>query len=134
MRYLLDTHIIMWALVDHPKLPKRFRDLILDPENQIYYSCVSPWEAEIKHLKKPESFFVSGKQLASLCDQVGFLKIPIENRHIDEIHNIVAIDASIRHEDPFDKMLLAQARSENMILLTHDKRFRNYNDSHLMVD
>ena len=133
MRYLLDTHIIMWALIDDPHLPKKFRDILLDQNNQIYYSAVSAWETEVKHLKRPDYFFVSGNQLANLCEQVGFLKIPVENRHIEELHNIKPLDESVKHEDPFDKMLMAQARSENMILLSHDKKLRNYADEHVMV-
>lgn len=132
MRYLLDTHIVMWALANHPKLKNDVRDILLNPKNEIYYSVVSPWEVEIKHLKDKERFTLTGKQLSFLCEQAGFINININTKRIEEIQNVKTIN-NVEHNDPFDKMLLAQARSENMILITHDKKFKNYLDSHLFV-
>ena len=133
MKYLLDTHIIMWALIDDPHLPKIAKDIIINPDHLIFYSAISPWETEIKHLKKPDDIIISGKQLTNLCEQAGFINIPVYNMHINELSNIKPIDSSIKHQDPFDRMLLAQAISEKMILLTHDQKFLNYSDIHLLV-
>ena len=129
MRYLLDTHIILWALIDDPRLSKETKELILDSENTVYYSTISPWEIEIKH-QKDSRFKLSGEQLCFLCDQNGLLNLTIQNRHIDELKNLERIKD---HNDPFDRMLLAQARSENMILMTHDKKFKAYKDKNLMI-
>ena len=76
---------------------------------------------------------ISGKQLTNLCEQVGFINISVTTSHINELNKIQAIDETVKHNDPFDRMLLAQAISENMILLTHDKKFNNYSDIHLFV-
>ena len=131
MRYLLDTHIIMWALIDDPRLSKEAKELILDPANTIYYSTISPWEVEIKHLKDPR-FRLSGEQLCFLCDQNGLLNLTIQNRHIDELKNLEK-NKEIKHKDPFDRMLLAQARSENMILISHDRKLEAYQDRNLKI-
>ena len=133
MTYLLDTHIVMWALIDHPNLPKVIRELILDEKNTIYYSTVSIWETEIKHLKYPKRIMISGTQLSDLCDQAGILNLEVRNAHVSELKNVMPIDSSVKHNDPFDRMLLAQARSEGMILISHDHKFDYYSDPHLLV-
>ena len=133
MKYLLDTHIILWALIDDPHLPNIAKDIIINPDHLIFYSTISPWETEIKHLKNPDKIIISGKQLTNLCEQAGFINIPVHNIHINELNNIKPVDSKIKHQDPFDRMLLAQAISENMILLTHDQKFLNYSDIHLLV-
>ena len=128
MKYLLDTHIILWALLDDKSLDKKVKEIILDNNNEIYYSTVSTWEVEIKHLKD-KNFRLSGEQLAFLCDQNNLLNISINNKHVNylkEIENKI-------NKDPFDRMLLAQAKSENMVLITHDKKFRNYDNNHLLI-
>ena len=130
MKYLLDTHVIMWALIDSPKISKEVKQILFDNDNTIYYSTVSAWEVEIKHLKK-ESFKLSAKQLCFLCDQNYVLNLPIQNKHVEELENINS--EGFKHNDPFDKMLLAQAKAENMILITHDKRFKNYNSKNVMI-
>ncbi len=130
MKYLLDTHIILWALIDDQRLSIETKNIILNPDHSIYYSTVSPWEVEIKHLKDP-NFQLSGEQLAFLCDQNGLLNLPVQNEHILELKNID--QANTRLNDPFNKMLLAQARHEKMILITHDSKFRQYHDKHLMI-
>ena len=56
MNLLLDTHILIWALNDDPRLPKKAKDMILDADNAVYYSSISIWEVSIKHIKKPDIF------------------------------------------------------------------------------
>lgn len=128
MKYLLDTHVIMWALIDSPKLSKEVKQILFNNDNTIYYSTVSAWEVEIKHLKR-ENFKLSGKQLCFLCDQNYVLNLPIQNKHVEELENI---NKDTNHNDPFDKMLLAQAKVENMVLITHDKKFKAYNEKNIL--
>ena len=128
MKYLLDTHIILWALLDDKSLDKKVKEIILDNNNEIYYSTVSTWEVEIKH-QKDKSFKLSGEQLAFLCDQNNLLNLSIRNKHVNNLRDI----ENVINKDPFDRMLLAQAKSENMILITHDKKFRNYDNNHLLI-
>lgn len=131
MKYLLDTHIILWALSDSSKLDPSIRNIILNTDNQIYYSTVSPWETEIKH-QKISSFKLSGKQLAFLCDINGIINLPINNKHVEQLASLTKSE-DIIHKDPFDKMLISQARCENMILITHDQKLSAYGTNNIMV-
>ena len=131
MKYLLDTHIILWALIDDPRLNKETKNIIMDKNNTIYYSTVSSWEIEIKHLKR-EDFKLSAEQFNFLCDQNYLLNISIQNKHIEQLERINK-NENIKHNDPFDKMLLAQAKAENMIFITHDNKFKAYNEKNVIV-
>lgn len=131
MKYLLDTHIILWALSGSKKLDSHIKDIIEDSQNTIYYSTVSPWEVELKHQKRKE-FKLSGKQFIFLCDQNGLENIEIKNKHILELVNLKTNKMN-NHNDPFDKILLAQAISENMIFITHDKKFKYYSNKNIMI-
>ena len=128
MKYLLDTHIILWALLDDKSLDKKVKELILNKNNEIYYSTVSSWEVEIKH-QKDKNFKLTGEQLAFLCDQNYLLNIAIKNNHINKLKDI----ENKVNKDPFDRMLLAQAKAENMILITHDKKFKNYDKNNILI-
>ena len=131
MRYLLDTHIILLGLVGSKRLSKEVKNILDDPRNEIYYSTASMWEIEIKHLKK-EGFKLSGEQFAFLCDQNGLMNIQISNKHIAKLKAITEIK-NTKHNNPFDKMLLAQALSENLTFITHDKKFKAYSNSNIML-
>ena len=128
MKYLLDTHIILWALLDDKSLDKKVKEIILNKNNEIYYSTVSSWEVEIKH-QKDKNFKLTGEQLAFLCDQNYLLNIAIKNNHINKLKDI----ENKVNKDPFDRMLLAQAKAENMILITHDKKFKNYDKNNILI-
>lgn len=78
MKLLLDTHIVLWALNDNPKLSEKARKLILDSQNEIYYSTASVWETTIKHMSKPEKIMISGKQFSDYCKQMGYQMLAIE--------------------------------------------------------
>ena len=75
---------------------------------------------------------MSGEQFAFLCDQNGLANITIKNSNIVELKNLKKTK-NIKHNDLFDKMLLAQAISENMIFITHDKKFSSYSNSNIML-
>ena len=128
MKYLLDTHIILWALVDDKHISSDVRKIIEDQKNEIYYSSASTWEIEIKHLNK-DNFKLSADQFVFLCDQNGLMNIPIKNSNVLGLKKI----KNTKHNDPFDKMLLAQAISENMILITHDRKFTAYSNANIML-
>ncbi len=69
MRILLDTHILLWALSNDAKLPEKARELIEDEGNEIYYSMISLWEVEIKHLAHPDMMPVSAEEISGYCRQ-----------------------------------------------------------------
>ena len=94
MKLLLDTHVAMWMIGGFDFIDKDVKELIMDNKNDIYYSTVTTWEIEIKHLKKPNKMMISGNNFANLCEQAGFININIKNEHINELKNIIPVDES----------------------------------------
>lgn len=72
MKVLLDTHIILWALDNNPRLPVKARQLIENEENQIYYSTASVWEVAIKHMARPDKIFIDARGMSDKCRASGF--------------------------------------------------------------
>lgn len=128
MKILLDTHILLWTLSDPDKLSDEMKEIISNPLNDIYFSSVSPWEVEIKHLAKPEKMKLDSNKLINACDKAGFMHLNIGLSHIQTLHLLKQNERNIDHKDPFDKMLIAQAKSEGMLLLTEDQKIKTYNE------
>ncbi len=133
MKYLLDSHVLIWALFSEEKLPQTAFDLINSPDNEIYYSPVSIWEIGIKHAKAPERMPVSGEMLMEWSDNAGMLSLPIVKAHAVAVNQLRRKENEPPHNDPFDRMLLAQAKVENMILITHDHLLAGYGESCVMT-
>ena len=72
MNLLLDSHILIWALNEDPRLPEKAKEMILDPNNAVYYSAVSVWEISIKHANHPDNVEFTGKELAQFCKKQVF--------------------------------------------------------------
>ena len=131
MKYLLDTRIILWELIGDKHLSNEVRQIIENPKNEIFYSTASAWEIEIKHLNK-DNFKLSADQFVFLCDNNGIANIQIKNSNISKLKDIVKVK-NTKHNDPFDRILLAQAISESMILITHDSKFKAYSNPNIML-
>ena len=121
MKILLDTHIAMWALYDSRKLSNEMTSSLLDSNNEIYYSLVSAWEIEIKH--NIGKLGISAEEFISNADASGLNFLPITKKHIIGSSNLQIIND---HNDPFDRLLVSQAKSERMLLLTSDEIIRQY--------
>ena len=132
MNLLIDTHIAIWALQDSRDLPQKARLLIENPRNKVVYSVITPWEIEIKHGKHPNRFLADGRRLARLCDEAGFECLPVLSRHIDELRTLIP-SRETGHSDPFDRMLICQAKAEGMMLVTHDQRLAAYGEPCVLV-
>ncbi len=128
MNLLLDTHILIWALNDDPQLSEKAKEMILDPGNTVYYSVVSIWEISIKHASHPEDLEFSGKELSDFCQDAGFLPLELRDKHVYALETINRPENAPRHNDPFDRMLVAQAKAENMSFLTHDALIPYYEE------
>lgn len=128
MNLLLDTHVLIWALNDDTQLSEKARKMILDPDNAVYYSVVSIWEASIKHTSHPEDLEFSGKELSGFCLEAGFLPLEMKDKHVYALETILWPEKAPRHNDPFDRMLVAQAKAENMSFLTHDSLIPYYEE------
>ncbi len=129
MRILLDTHILLWALSNDEKLPDKARELIETEENEIYYSVISLWEVEIKHLAHPDIMHVSAEEIAGYCGQSGYKRIIIKENHVFAMKELKREKDAKPHKDPFDRMLICQAYVENMVFITHDSLIPGYNKS-----
>ncbi|MCQ2800830.1 MAG: type II toxin-antitoxin system VapC family toxin [Bacilli bacterium] len=129
MKLLLDTHSLLWSLLDDEKLAG-VRELIKNPSNEIYVSVASLWEIEIKHSVHPEAMPYSSEEISKVInDKADFVVLPIEQSHITSLGEI--INQGI-HKDPFDHLLLAVAKANNMVLLTHDDKINQYHGVNIL--
>lgn len=125
MRFLLDTQIALWAIQRSPKLGDKAAGTILRPENQLFVSAVSLWEIAIKHQlpARRDPVPISARRAQSLFEQAGYGILPVTASHAT-----VVDDLPPHHGDPFDRLIVAQAFTEPMRLLTRDARLKEYGE------
>jgi PIN domain nuclease of toxin-antitoxin system len=120
LKILLDTHLILWWCADAPELPAEARTLIQDPGNTVFVSAVSHWEIWLKFslgkLRLPEDF---AERLA---------EEKFENLPLTAVHTRGVALLEWHHRDPFDRMLIAQAQSEGLLLVTADEILGRYGE------
>ena len=120
-QFLLDTHTLIWYLTDAPDLSKKVKKNIENPENQIVVSIVSFWELAVKiNIGKLKLSY----SLQEIIQEVE--KLSIEILEIKPVHLFSLLELPLHHRDPFDRLLIAQAQSENLILLSKDENFPLY--------
>ncbi len=121
MSYLLDTHVLLWWLVDDPTLSDSARRVLTQGKSRVCVSAATLWEIVIKRsLKKievPESF-------AEVVAAQGFDSLPVTWEHATEVGNL-----PLHHRDPFDRILIAQCRVENLTMISRDAMIHEYNVS-----
>ena len=117
MRLLLDTHALLWWLADEGLTPQA-QGAIADPGNLVAVSAASAWEISIK---KALGKLAAPDDLEQQVQAGGFSPLPISTAH-----GVAAGQLPHHHEDPFDRMLIAQAFAEGLTIVTRDKRFGNY--------
>lgn len=128
MRILIDTHIAIWAIEDNPKLSQKAREILLDESNEIFFSAASAWEVEIKHESHANEFPEGGQEFAAGCEDNGYMSLPVMLKHVYAIRTLKRPEDAPRHKDPFDRIILAQAKAENLMFLTHDSLIPDYNE------
>lgn len=128
MNLLLDTHIALWAITDSPKLPQQARDLIQSRKTTVWVSAASIWEIAIKHSLGRGEMPVSSKDVVGYFQKSGYRILSIEIEHI-----VAVEDLPTHHQDPFDRILVAQALVEPMRLMTHDSMVALYSDTIIKV-
>lgn len=132
MKVLLDTHLLIWAFENNPLLPKKARAIILDNENEIYYSCVSTWEIAIKHSLHPEELNLNETMFVDLCKASGFIELPLSSKHVQSLSSLKCV-AETKHKDPFDRMLMAQSISEKMTFISKDSKLEIYELPNMII-
>lgn len=125
MRLLLDTHIFLWVVADSRKLSRRARG-ILDSADAVFVSPVSIWEIAIK--SRLGKMNADAETMARAIAETGFEELPVLARHAVEVAGLAD-----HHRDPFDRLLIAQAISEPMKLITADAQLCAYSDLVMLV-
>ena len=122
MKCLLDTHALLWWLFDDPKLSPRARETIARPENEIFVSAASAWEISTKHRigKLPEAGDIVA-QFPTYLRKARFTALAVS---VD--HALLAGSLPGPHRDPFDRMLIAQAKLHSLPIVTIDSIFGDY--------
>ena len=128
MNLLLDTHVALWAITDDPRLSAKARALILTPRATVWVSVASLWEIAIKHGLARGDMPVSADTAGDCFRQAGYRLLSIEPEHVIAVGDLPRI-----HQDPFDRLLVAQALVEPMRLLTHDASVARYSDAIMLV-
>jgi len=128
VKLLLDTHIVLWAAGQPEKLSDSARTLLTTPENKLFFSVASLWEIVIKRGLGREDFKVNPQRLRKMLITHGYSELAVAAEHVLAIEMLPLL-----HKDPFDRLLLAQARTEGMLLLTVDASVSQYKESVLSV-
>ncbi|MBI5586357.1 MAG: type II toxin-antitoxin system VapC family toxin [Deltaproteobacteria bacterium] len=122
MKTLLDTHVFLWLLTDDERLSSQARQVYLDPKTSVYLSAASFWEIGIKislgKLTLKEGWL---KVCEEQMQANAMLWLPIEKRHCEQVSRL-----PFHHRDPFDRMLVAQAQVEDLVLVSSDVCFPAY--------
>jgi PIN domain nuclease of toxin-antitoxin system len=122
MRLLLDTQVFLWFLDEDARIPERTRAAMNAVENAVLVSAVAIWEIAIKaSVGRPQMSESDIERLPSLVEDAGFEGLPILARHAVGVHAL-----PMHHRDPFDRLLIAQARAEHLTLVTTDPAIRAY--------
>ena len=128
MRLLLDTHMLLWALVEPGRLPKAAATHIRDRTHDVMYSAVSLWEIALKAQAGKPVTSAPPERLAEAAASSGYRELVITSRHATRIATL-----PMHHRDPFDRLLVAQALEEPARLLTADRRLAPYSELVMIV-
>ncbi len=121
MKLLLDTHLVLWAAGTPKRLSPVVRKLLETPENELLVSAVSFWEIVIKQSLNRDDFKVDPRRLRRGLRDNGWTELPMTTDHALAVDRLPAL-----HRDPFDRMLVAQAQVEGVVLLTADALVAQY--------
>jgi PIN domain nuclease of toxin-antitoxin system len=128
LNLLLDTHVALWAITDSLRLPLKAKEMIASPKTNVWISTASIWEIAIKHSLGRGDMPISGQDALRYFSESGYRQLPIEAEHAVAVEDLPA-----HHNDPFDRILVAQALLEPMRLMTHDALVARYSDSIIQI-
>ncbi len=121
MKLLLDTHLLLWAAGAPDQLPNEAKELLENPENELFFSAASLWEIAIKRSLGRPDFQVDARVLRRGLLDNNYSELPIASEHTVSIDSLPPI-----HKDPFDRILVSQATVEGITLLTSDALVAQY--------
>ena len=128
MKILLDTHILMWTLSGDDRLPKNALEIINNNSSVLLCSAATIWEIALKHSHDPEVFDLTAEKMIRLCSENGIQQLPVYFRHIPALSTLHRLENAPVHKDPFDRIMIAQAKSDNICFMTHDSLLKYYNE------
>ena len=118
MQLLLDTHTLIWWLANNPTISNKAKDAIANPDNLVFVSAASAWEIAIK---KSLGKLQTPDDLAMQIEAKGFIPLSIDLHHALTVESLPQ-----HHQDPFDRILIAQAIYERLTIVTRDRKFNVY--------
>jgi PIN domain nuclease of toxin-antitoxin system len=121
MKLLLDTHFLLWVANSPNRIPKAAQEMIASLDNEVYFSVVSLWEIVQKTQLDRSDFQVDTRALRTALLKAGYLELSVSSHHVFQLLSLPRI-----HKDPFDRLLISQALSESMLLLTLDAVVSQY--------
>ncbi len=128
MRLLLDTHVLLWALISPDKLSAAAAAMLVDPANEVFFSAVNLWEIAIKKALGRPDFAFGPRQILEAAVAAGFTELPVSAAHAVQVLELPAL-----HADPFDRMLVAQAWCEPARIVTADHQVAAYGGGAMLV-
>jgi PIN domain nuclease of toxin-antitoxin system len=122
-KYLVDTHVVLWRAENSDKLTDNMKVALSDKSSEKYVSIASAWEIAIKLGKKNFNLEIDGglPEFYRMIDEGGYITLSVEREHLELVP-----DMPLYHKDPFDRLLIATAISENMTLITGDENIHKY--------
>lgn len=125
MHLLLDTHVAIWSTVSPARIPRHIQDLIADPVHDVWVSVVVLWEIAIKSsLGRGDGMPITAKSARRDFEEANFKLLPVLPEHAIAVGDLPQL-----HGDPFDRLMLAQARVEGLRLITVDRVLPRYDDT-----
>lgn len=121
MHLLLDTHLLIWAMGSPQRLPNGLADMLEDPAHLLLFSVASLWELVIKQALNRPGFNVQPGLLRRALLEGGWQELPVNANHV-----LAVADLPPLHRDPFDRLLLAQAKADGLLLITADQQLAHY--------
>ncbi|TDE14527.1 type II toxin-antitoxin system VapC family toxin [Dyadobacter psychrotolerans] len=123
MKYLLDTHTLVWAMIDRGKLSPKVSGILEEPSNEVLVSTISFWEISLKFsLGKLNLHGVTPDEIPELVGQMQFRIMPLNATESSTYHNL----KTLHHRDPFDRMLIWQAIQSNLGFISNDNKMQEY--------
>jgi len=131
MKYLIDTHVFIWFMMNPEKISKKVMNIITNEDNHIFLSPISFWEMAIKHQnKKLDLGRINILHLPHIAEQFDFTVL---NPEPYDYVSIGTVPQKENHHDPFDRMLVQQAIRNNLVLLSADEKFKQYEENGLQL-
>jgi PIN domain nuclease of toxin-antitoxin system len=133
MRYILDTHVLIWFITQDSQLKPSIKDVLFDQTNEFYVSHESLREIVIKaKLNKPDFKLLQGITISDIArtlqETLGVKLLASKVMHMRQLEELIPI-----HNDPFDHLLICQAITENLIMISHDGNFPFYQEQGLQL-